>query len=99
MIILAGSVRFPPENVEKARAPMETMVRTTRQEPGCRVYDFAWDLLEPGKLNIFEIYDDAAAVAAHRNSAHMAAWRALGAELGVGGRDMAEYEIAGVKKI
>jgi quinol monooxygenase YgiN len=93
MIILAGTVRLPPENMAAARPHIEAMVRASRAEPGCRVYNFAFDALELGLLHIFEVFDDAAARAAHGASAHMATWRAAWPDLGLGERDMKLYEV------
>jgi quinol monooxygenase YgiN len=94
MLILAGSVRVPAEKIEAARPHLEAMVRASRAEPGCRAYSFAFDVLEPGRIRIFEVFDDADAREAHRNSPHMAAWRACWAELGIGDRDITLYEIS-----
>ena len=94
MIILAGSVRLPPENIEAVRPHLETMVRASRAEPGCRVYSFSFDALEPGLVRVFEVFDDEAARDAHRHSPHMAAWRAVWPELGIGDREITVYEVA-----
>ena len=87
MILIAGTVRFPPENMPAARPVMERMITATRAEDGCVQYAFAEDVLDPGLIHISELWRDAAALDLHRSAAHMAAWRAAGAELGVHGRD------------
>jgi quinol monooxygenase YgiN len=99
MIILAGTVRVPPENIERATPHMEAMVQGTRAEPGCISYSFAWDILDEGLIRIFEVYTNAEALAAHRASAHMAAWRGVGPELGIGERNLTQYDIAKFEKI
>ncbi len=98
MIILAGAIRMPPERLAAAAPHIAALVEATRAEPGCLGYSYAHDALEPGLLRIFELFQDAEALAAHRASAHMAAWRARYQELGVHGRDLTLYDIAHAEK-
>lgn len=93
MIILAGSIRLPPERLDEARPVLARMVEASRAEPGCLAYSFAEDLLEPGLIRIFELFEDRAAQQAHSTSAHMAAFRAAWEALGIGGRAITEYEV------
>jgi quinol monooxygenase YgiN len=99
MIILAGSIRIPPENIERAAPHLEAIVNGTRSEPGCISYSFAWDVIDEGLLRIFEVFANTEALAAHRASPHMAAWRAVQPELGVGERNLTQYDIAKFEKI
>ena len=61
------------------RAEMETelrhMVAATRAEPGCLRYDLFADLDGGAGFSLFEAYRDAAALEAHRLSAHYQAYR------------------------
>jgi len=41
MIVIAGTVRVPPENIDKARPHMEAMVTASRAETGCTSYSYA----------------------------------------------------------
>jgi len=99
MIILAGTVRAPVDKLNAAQSAFTAMIAATRAEPGCVSYSFAHDVLEPGLVRIFEVYIDQAAVDFHRSSAHFAAWRARWPELGIGDRDMSQYEVARVQKL
>lgn len=92
MIIIAGTFRIPSENLERARPIMAEMIRETRAEEGCEVYAFAEDLVEPGLIRVSEVWRDQACLRAHAASAHMARWRASGADLGVGDRNLTLYE-------
>jgi quinol monooxygenase YgiN len=94
MIILAGTVRVTPDKTEALRPHMETMMRASQAETGCRAYSLAFDLIDPGLIRVFEMFDDIAARDVHWGSAHMKSWRAACAEQGVGERNMAMYEIA-----
>jgi quinol monooxygenase YgiN len=99
MIILAGTVRAPADKLAAAQRAFATMIAATRAEPGCLGYSFAHDVLEPGLIRIFEVYTDQAAVDAHRAAPHFAAWRASWPALGIGDRNMAQYEIESVQQL
>lgn len=93
MILIAGTVRFPAENMPAARPVMARMVTETRAEDGCLQYAFAEDVLDPGLIHISELWRDPAALDLHREAAHMTRWRAEGAELGAHGRDLRFYDV------
>ena len=93
-LIIAGTVRVPPDKVEGLRPHMARMISATRTEDGCIQYGFAEDVGEPGLIHIFEVWRDQAALTAHAQSAHMATWRAAGASFGVSDRRLFAYEIA-----
>ncbi len=91
-ILVVGTVRLPPENIARARPAMETMVAASRAEDGCIEYAYSHDLLEPGLVRVTEAWRDRAALAAHFQTAHMAAWRGVFPSLGITDRDLALYE-------
>jgi quinol monooxygenase YgiN len=72
---------------------MRAMIEATRAEAGCVEYAFSEDLLEPGLIHINERWQSRQHLDAHAKSAHMATWRAAGAELGIGDRKLSLYEI------
>jgi quinol monooxygenase YgiN len=91
-IIVAGTVRVPPENVQALKPHMLTMITATRAEDGCVEYGYSEDVAEPGLFRIFEAWRDKDALKAHFNSPHMGAWRAAGEAAGVGDRKLVMYE-------
>ncbi len=93
MLILAGTVRLPPENLPAARPFIARMVAASRAEPGCVAYSFAEDLEEPGLLRIFEVFRDREAQQAHAASQHMKDWRATWGDLGIGDKQITHYEV------
>jgi quinol monooxygenase YgiN len=99
MIILAGTLRLARGTRADALSPIQTMVEATRAEPGCLTYAFAFDALDDHLLRIFEVFENEAALAAHRASPHMASWRADMLRLGMAERDMSEYVVSGQRKI
>ena len=98
-LIVAGTVRVPPQNMETLRPHMLVMMTATRAEDGCETYGYAEDVAERGLIHIFEIWRDQDALAAHARTQHMAAWRAAGAELGVSDRRIVAYEVASQRSL
>jgi quinol monooxygenase YgiN len=98
-LIVAGTVRVPPENLDGLRPHMVTMMTATRVEDGCETYSYAEDVAEPGLIHVFEIWRDQAALDAHFATTHMAAWRAAWPGFGVSDRDLKAYEIAAERPI
>ena len=93
-LIIAGTVRAPPQNLGALRPHMITMMAASRAEDGCEAYGYAEDVAEPGLIHVFEIWRDQAALTAHGQTSHMAAWRAAAAPLGVSDRRLVAYEVA-----
>ena len=93
-LIIAGTVRVPPENIAGIRPHMDAMMAGSRAEAGCIAYGYAQDLQTPGLMHVFEEWADQAAIDAHFASAHMAAWRAAWPSFGVSDRALTLYEIA-----
>ena len=93
-VIVAGTVRLPPENLDRLRPHMDAMLTASRAEDGCIAYSYAVDVQDPGLIRVFEIWRDQAAVDAHFQAPHMVAWRAANAEFGVSDRRLSLYEVA-----
>ena len=94
MIVIAGTVRVPPENLERFRPHMEAMLAASRAEDGCLVYSYAEDVAEPGLMRVFEAWRDQTAIDAHFRAPHMAEWRAAWPQFGVSDRRLSLYEVA-----
>ena len=92
-VIVAGTVRVPPENIERLRLHMHAMLAASRAEDGCETYSYGFDAKDEGLVRVFEIWRDQAAIEAHFKAPHMAPWRAAGAELGVFERNLSLYEV------
>ena len=93
-LIVAGTVRVPPENIDGLRPAMVEMMTATRAEDGCGAYSYAEDVADPGLVHVFEVWRDQAALEAHFKTAHMAVWRAAWPSFGVSDRRLIAYEIA-----
>lgn len=93
-VLIAGTVRVPPENVARFRPHMERMLAASRAEEGCLAYSYAVDVADPGLIRVFEAWRDQAAVEAHFRTPHMAEWRAAWPDFGVSDRRLSLYEVA-----
>ena len=93
-VIIAGTVRVPPENIAAFRPHMQAMLEASRAEDGCVAYSYAEDVVEPGLIHVFEVWRDQAAIDAHFASPHMATWRSHWPSFGVSDRRLFAYEVA-----
>lgn len=64
----------------------------SRAEDGCLEYAYSEDLLVPGLVRVTEVWRDREALAAHFQTAHMAAWRAVFPDLHITERNLSLYE-------
>lgn len=92
MLLIMGTVRLPEGELDRARAAMEKMVTASRAEDGCFTYAYGQDVLDPTLIHVVERWRDRDALKAHGRSAHMAEWRAAGADLGLHDRDLNLYD-------
>ena len=93
-VLIAGTVRVPPESLVRFRPHMDRMLAASRAEDGCITYSYAVDVQDPGLVRVFEAWRDQAAIDAHFKAPHMAEWRAAGAEFGLSDRRLFAYEVA-----
>jgi quinol monooxygenase YgiN len=94
MLIVAGTVRVPPENLTGLKPHMAAMRAATLAEDGCLDYGYAEDVATPGLIHVFERWRDQAALDAHFQAPHLAAWRAAWPAFGVSDRNLVAYEVA-----
>jgi quinol monooxygenase YgiN len=65
MIIYAGSLQVDPADRDAFVAARHEQIRSGRAEPGCLEYAISADPIDTGLVQIFEVYQDEAALAAH----------------------------------
>jgi quinol monooxygenase YgiN len=93
-VIVAGTVRVPPESLEAFREHMTNMLAASRAEPGCLEYSYAVDVQDPGLVRVFEVWRDQADLEAHFRTPHMARWREAWPQFGVSDRRITTYSVA-----
>jgi quinol monooxygenase YgiN len=65
MLIVAGTFEVDPELRQEFVKSKEQAMRVSRREAGCHDYVFSADPLEPGRVLLFERWEDKASLAAH----------------------------------
>ena len=74
--------RIKLEKLGEFRKLMIDNARTSaRDEPGCRLFDVVEPMGEPGRIFLYEIYDDAEAFEVHKRAAHFLAFDKASAPL------------------
>ncbi len=68
MVIVAGHLVVDPKDRDDYLSGCVEVIREARRTPGCLDFSLSADLLEPGRINIFERWESAAAVEAFRGS-------------------------------
>ena len=75
LLVVHVQVRVKPGAEEDfRRATLENAAQSLR-EPGVARFDVAQDLEDPSRFVLVEVYRNAAAPAAHKETAHYLAWR------------------------
>jgi quinol monooxygenase YgiN len=92
MILIVGTIRLPPANLDRARPAMIRMIETSRREDGCEGYVYAEDVAEPGLIHVIEQWRDQAALDHHFKTDHIAEWRSAWGDLGIGDRNLFAYQ-------
>lgn len=92
MIIVTGELRLAPENMERLRPHMRTVIAANRKEDGCLLFAFGEDVLEPGLIRIVERCRDWEALEAHDRAPHVVTWRAALKEIGIISRDLMAHD-------
>lgn len=74
MIVVSGHIRVRPEKMDELRPAMRVALEGTRKEPGCLLYAYGEDVLDPGLIRIVERWESWAAIEAHGNAPHIKVW-------------------------
>ena len=64
-ILIAGTLDFDPARAEAAIREGEPYIEASRREPGCVAYNWSLDPLVPGRIHVYEEWDDEASLAGH----------------------------------
>jgi quinol monooxygenase YgiN len=94
MVIVAGHLTVDPEQRESYLAGCRSVVEKARQADGCLDFAITADLLDPGRVNLFERWESQEAVKTFRGRGPTNQQR--GAMLS---GSVAEYDIANVRPL
>ena len=93
MILIAGSIRLDPARVEEALEAGWPHIQAAREQRGCLAYRWSLEPREPGRVEVFEQWEDEAALSAHLEGPH---YRNMLSTLGAHGllsADVAKYRV------
>ena len=94
MVIVAGHITVDPEQRETYLAGCMSVVEKARRADGCLDFAITADLLDPGRVNLFERWESQEAVKAFRRKAPRNKQSAAMLSVSV-----AEYDIADVRPL
>ena len=76
MLILHVHVHVKPDSIEAFKEASTENARQSRKEPGIARFDVLQQHDDPTRFVLVEAYRSVEATAAHKETAHYAAWRA-----------------------
>jgi quinol monooxygenase YgiN len=94
MVIVAGQISVDPAERERYLAGCADVVEQARRAPGCLDFAITADLIDPGRINVFERWETQAAVNSFRGSGP-------GEEQTVAmlAASVAEYDVADIRSL
>ena len=81
MLVVHVQVRIRADRVDDFMAATLVNARASLREPGVLRFDVIQDGADPAHAVLVEVYRDAAAAAAHKETVHYATWRDAVAEM------------------
>lgn len=93
MFVVIANIQVKPECVEAFRAACVANSQGSLQEPGCLRFDVLQQHDDPTRFALFEIYRTPEGFAAHKDTAHYAAWAEIAASMQAGQRSSAKYQL------
>jgi (4S)-4-hydroxy-5-phosphonooxypentane-2,3-dione isomerase len=75
LLVVHVQIRVLPQHIEAFRSATIENATASRKEPGVARFDLAQDREDPTRFVLVEAYRSEEAPAAHKQTAHYAAWR------------------------
>ena len=98
-IVIIGKFDVHAEDADAVGELMRVMMNETAKEKGCHHYTFARDLAVAHRFQLSELWEDDASLAAHFQSAHMAAYRAGLSKMRILKRSVKRFDAANSKEL
>jgi len=92
MVIVAGHFDVDPERRDEFIRGREESMRASRAEPGCVVYAFSADPLQPERVLLFERWESKEALLAHLQGMQSAPQSS--SDIEIRGAELLQYEIS-----
>ncbi|MFI7704669.1 putative quinol monooxygenase [Nonomuraea sp. NPDC049480] len=94
MVIVAGHLVVDPQQRERYLADCVGIIELARRAPGCLDFAISADLVDVGRINVFERWESQTAVEAFRSSGPSDTQRAA-----MLGASVAEYDVADARSL
>ncbi|GAA0358909.1 antibiotic biosynthesis monooxygenase [Actinoallomurus spadix] len=94
MVIVAGQIFVNPAQRERYLADCVSVVEQARRAEGCLDFSITADLLEPGRINVFERWETQEAVQTFRRSGPSEEQDAM-----ILAPSVSEYDVADVRSL
>ncbi len=94
MVIVAGQLLVDPAGRERYLAGCAEVVEQARRAPGCLDFAITADLIDPGRINIFERWQTQEAVKSFRGSGPGEEQSAV-----ILAASVAEYDVADIRSL
>jgi len=92
VVLVFGTLRFPPENMDQVRSPLRDLVEATIRLDGCIAYDVAEDMFDPGLLRFSEIWPNRESLERRLQTPHILPWRQASARLELSERNFTAFD-------
>ena len=94
MLVVHVSIQVIPDAVEEFLDASVVNATASREEPGVLRFDVLQDQADPAHVVLVEVYRDAQAAGAHKETAHYATWRDTVAEMMARPRTSEKFSVA-----
>lgn len=91
MLVVHVHVHVKPERVDDFTQATLANARESRKEPGVARFDVVQQLDDPTRFVLIEVYRDATAAAAHKETMHYSVWRDTVAPMMAGPRQSVKF--------
>lgn len=94
MLVVAGTISYDPAHQQDVIDATDRVSEVTRQEEGCLSYEFFADLSGPGRLHVFEEWEEESHLLAHLETPHLAEFHGVLRSSGLNNRDIRRYYVS-----
>lgn len=74
-IVISATIDLVPEARDRALREAQKFIQGTQHEPGCIEYTWTPSFTQPGRIHVFEEWEDASSLRGHFDSEHYASMR------------------------
>lgn len=94
VVTIAGTIDFAGKDVSAILLGARALIEAVYDEPGCIHYAWTADVLTPGRIWVYEEWENSATLSAHLAAEPYVAMAAYLGEAGMSGADVHKYRIA-----